>query len=654
MALATPHLTAGTAVFGLPLPQGQATDYVKVGSLNTQTDVRNEWPDGSIRFCVVSCEVPSDGNYDITAGVAATGSFTPTWPTASVALTISGTTYTATLPTLTTTTTHLAGPIAKEYRVKITPVNGATPHAALEVIFDVRSYAAGGHRLDVTVQNALDVTNNNAFTYDVVVTINGSSVFSKTGKTQDLFTCWRRTFNVGSPSLSTVTPDFEPFYTSYAFPRYSSTIGNSTWPQSDDLTHSRYDILEFGDMDPGMGNPGGRNELGPFPAWCAERVKNKDADSYAYMIRHAELSGSWTGSRVTKSNGDLIKVTDSGWEGYWLDGRAGTNPNGPNVTRGAFDTLQGQGDVLETNHIPNLTLLPYLETGDMFFIDQLRHWANFGVLWNWPGDGWRTYIPSGVTTTGGHLYQLAVRGVGWGLRLCGEAAALLPDGDPDKSYFTTITQNNLNFLDWVSTTLDPGGPLSIPMVSTATGGGTKLTMVTWQCEYLNYGIDRCHALGFTGGEDMKTQISTWRVRLFNSEPDFDRDYACPYWVPFPETDDGVGTQSSSGLNPSQVGGPTIPAGVSRSWYTMAQIFTGNMTQVGDVPNLDGPYGGEALMSLKIAIQLGLTNAQSSHDYLETFANPVHAGWELVGVNGSEDPPDIPASYTRRKRIRFRA
>src|ERR687890_2633072 len=49
--------TRGWATFGLALPQGQAKTAVQVGTLPTQTDVKVRWPDGSIRFAVVSANV---------------------------------------------------------------------------------------------------------------------------------------------------------------------------------------------------------------------------------------------------------------------------------------------------------------------------------------------------------------------------------------------------------------------------------------------------------------------------------------------------------------------------------------------------------------------------------------------------------------------
>src|SRR5262249_39213121 len=160
----------GWATFGLALPQGAATDTVQVGTLPTQTDVKTKWPDGSIRFAVVTAYIPSAGAYAIAANPAsAAGTFVPTWPSASVSVVVTGTTFTAALPAFIGTDSWLsAGSLVREARAVVVPTDAAkNPHPLLQVVFDVRSYADGGHRVDVTVQNSRDLPIANAVTYDV-------------------------------------------------------------------------------------------------------------------------------------------------------------------------------------------------------------------------------------------------------------------------------------------------------------------------------------------------------------------------------------------------------------------------------------------------------------------------------------------------------
>jgi len=79
--IATVGLTAGWATFGQAVPPGGSTTSLKIGSLTTQTDVKSRWPDGSIKFAVVTANVPSAGSYAITAAPAPAGTLTPALPT---------------------------------------------------------------------------------------------------------------------------------------------------------------------------------------------------------------------------------------------------------------------------------------------------------------------------------------------------------------------------------------------------------------------------------------------------------------------------------------------------------------------------------------------------------------------------------------------
>src|SRR5262249_19208152 len=65
--LGTVALTAGSASFGQALPRGLAFGGLQVGSLATQTDVKVRWDDGSIRFAVLTAQVPATGTYPLTA-----------------------------------------------------------------------------------------------------------------------------------------------------------------------------------------------------------------------------------------------------------------------------------------------------------------------------------------------------------------------------------------------------------------------------------------------------------------------------------------------------------------------------------------------------------------------------------------------------------
>jgi hypothetical protein len=614
--LATYGLTAGSATFGLALPQGASSAGVRLGALSTQTDVKTRWADGSIRFAVVSAQVPSAGQYAVTESGVFTMVFTPTWPSASVTFTISGVSCVAALPAFSGADTWLAGSVVRESRVMVTPRCGSTDHPLLQVLYDVRSYASGGHRIDVTVQNVKDVTAGNSVSYDLTVTIGGQSVFARSNVTHAYLTRWRKVFTTGGLTEAAVTPDVEPFYASRAVPRFHPQVTNQVYNTLPDTPCQPepakcYDILKFGDMSMGMGSPGGRPEIAPYPDWVARYLVHKQPSARAYMLRHADLSGSWSG-HITKGDGSLIRLDE--WKEYWLDGRAGTNPTGPNATRNQQGFLQGMAEGLEVAHLPSLTYVPYLLTGDRYYLDQQKLWSQFVLLSTWPGDGGR-YI-GGATAL---LYQHQPRGFGWGLRVLGEMTAFLPDDDPYRSYFRARVDENLGFLDRQPLD-DPGGPLAVPFVKRFGPDGDKVASTSmWQVSYIGYAVDRLRQLGSTAGAAFLKHAAAFQVRLFTSAPDYPPIYGAPY---YPKVGRWTGTGATATVT---------------EWFTMSQMYAVNFKSGGEPPQpLTGYYGPETRILLLIAQAQAIPKADEALNFLSNQPGVMsdiygRSGWAIASV-----------------------
>ena len=221
-------MTPGWTSFGQAVPQGAAPSGLQLGSLFTQTDVKTRWPDGSIRFAVVTANVPTAGTYAISAVPIASGAFTPALPSASVALVVGGTTFTAALPTVSSNDLWLSGGLAYEGRHVIAPVSSTdgTAHPFLRVIFDTRVYNDGAGRVDVTVENVLDKTGATTVTYDVAIVVKGQTVFAKNGVQHYYLTRWRKLFTFGGAGFAAITPDMTPYYKSRALPPYLPLVAN--------------------------------------------------------------------------------------------------------------------------------------------------------------------------------------------------------------------------------------------------------------------------------------------------------------------------------------------------------------------------------------------------------------------------------------------
>jgi hypothetical protein len=665
-AIATIALTPGWITFGQAIPQGAAHDALKIGALDTQTDVKTRWPDGSIRFAVLTANVTGAGSYTVMGGSASAASpIAPSLPAASATFTIGGVAYTATLPNALSADRWLSGSLAYEGRSIVAPVSSADGHAHpfLRVIFDTRVYADGNGRVDVTVENVLDQVGASTVTYDVVIAMSGAPVFSKAAVEHYYLTRWRKVFDVGTAPRSVITPDMMPFNVSRALPKYLPLVGTQVDVIPSDGT---YDILRSGTLDPNMPAHGGNPDLAPFPDWTARYLVHKDPIERAFVLANGDLSGSWPVHVREPEGGTYSGVGPERLLSLnqrplvWYDERAQTDfmqkgvtlPNGtvtgdttpldyikgtplPIREYGSTDPGPGQSPLIPDNaHQPSLAYVPYLLTGDRYYADEMAFWANYGMLRTRPADG--------VRGVGGILANNEVRGYGWALRNVADAAAYYP-GTAVSQYLSQKVEANLQFLDAYANSQDLEiNPQRVLWIGYRPEPGF---ISLWEQTYLAYAIDRANKQGFTGGLAHRNAIALLQLRLFTSPSEYPREapagvpWSAPYLV-------GVGTV------------PNLSSWNGFSYYkTMTEFFSATTNvptaavcfdpthnvQVPDCLQRDfaGFYGPEARLNLMMLIDSGVTEAKEPYDYLFGSIGSDNSYCAVAyGGTGDADRPDL--------------
>jgi hypothetical protein len=605
-------LTAGWATFGQAVPQGVATAALKVGSLSTETDVKSRWPDGSIKFAVVTVNVPSAGSYAITSSTRPTGTFAPLLPTASVRLTIAGVNYSADLPAAISSDTWLSGPLVYEARSVVAPGG----HPFLRVNFDTRVYSDGKGRVDVSVENVLDKVGATTVTYDVTITVNRQTVFAQAGVQHYYLTRWRKVFPIAGTAVSSVTPDIRPFNVARILPPYLALVDN----QVSVPTGVEFGILQAGALDPNMPAHGGRPELAPFPDWTARYLVHKDQTQRSFVLANGDLSGSWPIHVREAENSTTLGVGGERFVSLdqrptlWYDARA--NPDfdfvkgSPMPIREYGSLVPGPGQsplIPDDAHQPSLAYVPYLLTGDRYYAEEMAFWANYGMIRTYPGDG--------VRGADGILVYNEVRGIGWALRNLAEAAALYPDG-PVKDYLVAKTMSNLRWLDNFANAQNPAtNPFRVMWIGKRPDGNQYISL--WEQTYLAYGIDRALKLGFAAGQAHRDAIAKFQLRLFTSDPQYPKAQGAPYII-------AVGTPPASG-------GVFYDSYATFGFFTsMAQIWAGT-NNPDNIRDFAGYYGPEARLNLMMGIESGWTGAQAAYDYL----------WPFIGITAFWGPlPDL--------------
>lgn len=592
-AIATVNLTRGWATFGQALPQGIARDGLRVGTLVTQTDVKNRWPDGSIRFATVTVNAPANGAYPLTPAIPTVGGFAPRIPDVSVVLTIAGTKYTALLPRTPSRELWLSGPLVFEGRSVVAPVWSSITHPFLRVIFDSRVYNDGRARIDVIVENVLDKAGATTVTYDVAIVVDDQPAFMKSAVQHFYLTRWRRVFDVRATPWATVTPDIVSFSQSRALPSFLSLVSNEV----NSAAGPEFDILHAGALNVNMPEHGGRPEVAPYPDWVARYLVHKNQTQRRFVLANGDLSGSWP-VHVREPEGgphsgvgvERVVSLDQRPR-IWFDGRARDDrfdyiKGGPMPLReyGSVTPGPGQSPLIPDNaHQPSLAYVPYLLTGDHYYAEEMAFWANYGML--------RTYPADGVRGSHGILAANEVRGYGWSLRNMADAAAYYPDSSEVHTYLGRKIVANLQWLDDYANSQDPAAnPFRVLWANKRPEPGF---IALWEQAYLAYAIDRANKQGFAGGLAHRDAIAGLQLRLFTSEPAYPRAEAAPYVL-------GVGT----------------PGLIRFTYYpTMAQLWRATK---GNEREFAGYYGPEARLSLMIGVERGWPGARAAYDYLWPF------------------------------------
>jgi hypothetical protein len=611
--LAQVGLTPGWATFGEVLPQGVARGGLQLGNLVTQTDVKNVWPDGSIRYAIVSASVPAVGTYPLEAAAAPTGTFTPTNPDASVRFTIGNNVFIATLPKAVSSDTWLSGPLVTERRYTLIPVAvDGTPQPYLSVIIDLRSYVDGETRLDVTVENTFDKASASQIAYAVDIMSGGQVLYHHDTLTQYYLTRWRKVFDLGLTE-SQVATDFTSFYQAGALPQYLSTVANTTLS----ATGPSFDILGLGGLsDPNMGAPGGRPEIAPYTDWTASYLVYGTAAQRAYVLANGDLAGSQP-IHIRETDGSLVSIDLR--PQFWLDSRDQGFPDAP---RGDLSAASLGPFQFDTAHQPSLAYVPYLITGDRYYADELKFWANANLLLSQP------YYER--NNSQGLLAVSQVRAFAWGLRNLTDAAAYVPDADPTKAYFVSKLQNNLKWADdyadgnatnrtWTTPPSNLlGTSFEITSTNTAAPWNTRVFIIQWEENYLAWAIGHANDQGFSGGTVLENRIVAFQLKLFTSAPSYKPAYAGPYVL-------AVGLVDANGNR-------TMFTQLKQAFDTTYQNPTDGTYPPTTTP-FAGYYGEDARLALMFAVTQGMTGAQDALDYLMSQPGMVDyinkaAGWAI--------------------------
>lgn len=490
-----------------------------------QMDSKATHADGSIRHAIFSAVLPSVPAGEVRMNLAKTGTVAATTPatpaallaagfTAAVNLKVDGQSYTVSADELLKGTTYknwLSGPIATEWQVSAplkTPQGVEHPH--LTARFAVRWYGAVKKaRVDVTVENdwAYEPNPRN-ITYDANVTVGGKAVYDKAALTHYHHARWRKTFWFGEAPQVHIKHNTKYLMASLAVPNYDPTvvISEATLAKSAaGWTGAGTEPMGLGAAHFNMPETGARPDIGLLPAWSVRYLLSMDKRAKDVMLGTADLSGSWSSHYRDKTTDRPVSLMDYPYMTLWGNATDTFNPATQKFE--AFPTCATGADCgtpnnADTSHQPNLAYLPYLVTGDYYYLEELQFWAMWNVFSSNPG--YRSNIK-------GLLSRDQVRGQAWSLRTLSEAAFISPSQDPLKAHFESFLSNNLDWYNSTYTNNAEANRLGILENGYAYSYNNGTAIAPWQDDFFTSAVGHTSDLGFSKADALLVWKSKYPI-----------------------------------------------------------------------------------------------------------------------------------------------
>ncbi len=472
------------------------------------------------------------------------------------------------------------------------PVNG-TPAPRLVANGQQYSYLLNGGEILPIIWNA---NRNN-------LTIEGRASFGTTAqpitigqkmtigypKTHYAFTAWTQRFWLGGTPNPEVDIDNNLAYVDSTrfFPNYDASISipeatrasyyASFMAMPNKFMDGNYYFNKQGWWTPAMDAPGTEPFIAPYPQWSVMWMYTGDWRMRRIALAMADLAGAYPGQlretdpskRLGRGDpqgcnpcsglGHTVSITDrqtlvTSVFGY----SATTAADNVNFVGAVRQLTAGAPWDFEEAHQPAAFYPQYILTGDPWYLQEMYLWAGFTAA---RANGADTGDAAGRGPSGSYGgIDDQLRGAAWGIRNRAEVAFAAPDADPEKAYFTYLTNDALARWEgsfgitgtaydgtaikvWGARTgnyyTENGGPVSgkVPplgnwesagnpngsdgSVQGNIKGGTFAASVgafttPWNHEYLAYALGRAAELGFAVNPLRVNTVSKFFTGIINS------------------------------------------------------------------------------------------------------------------------------------------
>lgn len=449
--------------------------------VTSQCDVKTRWSDGSLKHAIISfvANMPASGTVTVdfvnqtsgnnTGAMDRTAMLAANWG-AQIEVT-NGSTLTASARQILTdwagtsadkrVTYWLQGPICTQVILEDRSATmaydiGFNATKSLHPIFVATFYPQypQGVKVEMILENAW-TTKLQDQAYSLALKtgnpLNSIPVYTKALFTHLARSRWRKVFWSGTTPVDVhVNPNLAYMIYTKILPNWDLSITTTSSAITNDI--NRFNSGDKGDIN-GVAfwtqyqSSADRPELGIMPAWYLRWLYTGDPRLYDVMMGNAAVAGyvpihyreSLTGRFYDSANtvdalGRALSI-NARPSVYLLNQTAG---NGADLISPVGPASWG-GWGLDLAHEPDMSFVPYLVTGDWYWLEELYFTAGSDLATPNPSNCF--YCRHG--NWGYFPYAAQTRGQAWGLRNVAHAAIAAPDNTPEKAYFTEKLNNNI-------------------------------------------------------------------------------------------------------------------------------------------------------------------------------------------------------------------
>jgi hypothetical protein len=345
----------------------------------------------------------------------------------------------------------------------------------------------GPLRVDVIVENDWTfVPHPRIETYDAEIHAGEKTVFQQAGIVQPSQTRWRRGFWFGESIPVYVKQNFEYLKRVRVIPNYDPRLhipGELLKRTYDHFQDSDRHPMSPGIITPYMPTTGGRPDIAPLPQWQAIYLLSMDPTAYEVMLQTADLGASFPAHYRNEKTGR--PTTPEDYPGMSTIVDVFGQPGQPESRE------LGHTVVPDPAHEPALDFLPYLVTGDRFYLEELQFWSMWNVLFS--GPEYRGY-------GAGLLHSGQVRGQAWSLRTLAQAEYITPDADALKPVLMRELKANIDWYDRTYSRNPATNRLGIIDRIDAYDDGRSIA--PWQDDYFTWSIGYVQGLGDVNAQSL--------------------------------------------------------------------------------------------------------------------------------------------------------